>query len=125
MLDELQEAASTIFLSILRSSATQNGQFRLVMNSKIVDAEKPLLIVGHAHSHIEDGHVIAVLNPDKSLTSSNHPIIGASTELLKEIVSGKCDAMIELWIDAYKEDGITRMSSYKSRTPMDARYEVR
>ena len=43
---------------------------------------------------------------------------------LKDIVGGKCDAMLDLWIDAYKKDSVSEISSYKSRTPKDAKFKI-
>lgn len=114
MLDEIQKAALPIFLSVLRASADHGGHFRLLVTSKIDDDRKPLLIVGSAHGQVEDGHLIAVLNPTKALADASSNLIAGCAYTpggLKDIVSGKCDAMVELWIDAYKNDKVTRLAS--------------
>jgi len=46
-------------------------------------------------------------------------------DILKEIVSGNCDAMLELWIDAYKKDGVIELSRYKARKPKPAKFSIK
>ncbi len=89
--------------------------------------EKPLLVVGNAHGQVEDGHVIAILNPAEELAVSSKVAAGTAypTGFLKEVVSGRCDAMVELWIDAYKENKVSRIESYVSRSPQPAPFASR
>ena len=125
MKEKIKEVSTQLFNSVLKISANHQGTFRLVVTLQIDDQSKPLLVVGNAHSEVEDGHCIAVLNPEESLM--NEVIAGCAYMggSLKGIVQGKCDAMVELWIDAYKTDGISEISSYTSREPKDARFKVR
>ena len=125
MKKKIKEVSIHLFNSVLTISANQHGTFRLLVTIQIDDQSKPLFIVGNAHSEIEDGHCIAVLNPEKSLM--NEVIAGCAYtgSSLKGIVQGKCDAMVELWIDAYKTDGVGEISSYTSRAPQNARFEVK
>jgi hydroxyethylthiazole kinase-like sugar kinase family protein len=124
MLDEMKKIAVNIFSNILPLSAAHHGTFRLLITAKIAGAEKPILIVGNAHSDVEDGHIIAVLNPDEDIL--NKIVAGcAYGGLLKNIVSGKCDAMLDLWVDAYKTDGVSELSSYKAREPKPAKFTIR
>lgn len=127
MIDRLQEVTATLFLSVLSVSADHQGTFRLLVTSKIDNEEKPLLIVGNAHSQVEDGHVIALLNPTPELVASEKIAAGTAYPLglLKEIVAGQCDAMIELWIDAYKDNKVSRIERYVSRSPQPARFHIR
>lgn len=124
-----QEIALEIFLAILKRSPEHGGHFRVLMATSIAGEEKPLLIVGSAHKQFEDGHLIAVLNPSRTLYDSGQPTAGTTYagDLLKETVSGECDAMVELWVDAYKEypNKVSRLSHYQCRTPRSARMEFR
>lgn len=124
--DQLQEVAVSLFLAVLRVSADHQGTFRLLITSKIDGEEKPLLVVGNAHAQVEDGHVIAVFNPTKELAASDGVAPGTAypTGLLKEIVAGQCDAMVELWIDAYKNNKINCIGKYVSRSPQPARFKI-
>lgn len=65
IVEQVKKTAVSSFHNILRASADHNGRFRMVMTTRTGGAEKPLLIVGNAHGIVEDGHCIAVLNPDK------------------------------------------------------------
>ena len=127
MFDKLTKIAVDIFKVVLISSAENGGTFRILITAKVVEEEeeKPLLLVGNAHSRIEDGHVIAVFNPDQEILKSLVAGCAYAPGLLKQEVSGKCDAMIELWIDAYKTDGVSKISKYQARQPKPAKFEVR
>ena len=124
MKEKVKEIAVSLFKSVLKISSDQHGTFRLIVTAKIQDEDKPLLILGNAHSEIEDGHCIAILNPDKSIL--NKVVAGCSypADSLKEIVGGKCDLTVDLWIDAYKTNGVSEISSYKARNPKPAQFKV-
>lgn len=127
MIDQLQETVTSLFLAVLKVSADHQGTFRLIVTANVDGEEKPLLVVGNAHRHVEDGHVIGVLNPVEEIVQSTKVAAGVTYtgDLLKEIVAGKCDAMVELWIDAYKNDKVARISSYISRNRQPAKFKVR
>ena len=124
MLEELKIITEKLFRSVLSISAKNSGTFRLLITARIGEMEKPLLIVGNAHSDIEDGHVIAVFNPDEDIIENVYAGCVYMGDQLKDIVGGKCDAMLDLWIDAYKKDSVSEISSYKSRTPKDAKFKI-
>jgi hypothetical protein len=123
--EEVKEISVNIFNTILKSSADSAGTFRVLMTAKIEEKEKPLLVVGNAHASFEDGHCIAVLNPDENVLDKVQGGVHYHGGLLKETVQGKCDLMIELWIDAYKEDGVSVMGKYQARGGKEAKFEVR
>lgn len=127
MIDQLQETVTSLFLAVLKVSADHQGTFRLIVTANVDGEKKPLLVVGNAHKHVEDGHVIGVLNPVEEIVHSTKVAAGVtySGGLLKEIVAGKCDAMVELWVDAYKNDKVARISSYISRKKQPAKFKVR
>ena len=127
MIGQLQELAASLFLSVLKISADHQGRFRLLVTAKVNGEEKPLLIVGNAHGQVEDGHVIAILNPTEELALSNKIVAGTTYTfgLLKKIVSGQCDAMVELWVDAYKDNKVRPIERYVSRSPQPPRFKIR
>lgn len=123
MIEQLTKIADTVFRNLLPISAKESGIFRLLMTVDIDGAAKPLLIVGNAHSQIEDGDCIAVLNPDHDLLSELHGGV-AYMAGLKEIVSGRCDAMVHLWIEAYGSNETSVLYKYLSRSPSAAKFRV-
>lgn len=125
MLSALQGVTLDVLGSLIKYSGSQ-GKFQSTLTLRLGDVDKPVLIVGTAHGlpH-EDGDAIAVLNPDPDLVEGLHAGTGYSGAILKEIVSGKCDAMIHVWLDAYKKDGGSVIGKYVSRTMKDAKFEVR
>ncbi|WP_158577721.1 hypothetical protein [Cupriavidus sp. P-10] len=43
---------------------------------------------------------------------------------LKEIVAGRCDAMVHVWIDAYKSDSFTMLEKYTARASVGPKFKV-
>jgi hypothetical protein len=127
MIGQVQELAASLFLSVLKISGDHQGTFRLLVTAKVNGEEKPLLIVGNAHGQVKDGHVIAILNPTEELALSNKIVAGTTYTfgLLKKIVSGQCDAMVELWVDAYKDNKVRPIERYVSRSPQPPRFKIR
>ena len=123
--EEVKEIAINIFNTILKSSADSGGTFRVLITAKIEEKEKPLLVVGKAHASFEDGHCIAVLNPDENVLDKVQGGVYYHGDFLKKTVQGKCDLMVELWIDAYKEDGVSVTGKYQAREGNEAKFEIR
>lgn len=125
MKDKVKNIAEAIFKSMLLVSADHQGTFRLLITAKLDnDVEKPLLILGVAHSAVEDGHCIAILNPDEDL--QDKVIAGcAYGNSLKTIVQGKCDLMLNIWIDAYKKDGVCIIDSYQANIPKPSKFNIK
>lgn len=126
IVEEIKQAAVSSFRNILRASADHNGRFRMVMTTRAGGADKPLLIVGNAHGVVEDGHCIAILNPDKELVDLIKPGCAYGKQGLKEIVSKRCDLALDLWIDSYKEPehAVSVISRYRARQPSPAKFAV-
>lgn len=123
MLDKLAKIAEPVFRALLAHSAEERGIFRVLMTVNVDGSPKPLLIVGNAHPRIEDGDCIAVLNPDESLQKE---VTGGVAYMghIKTIVTGRCDAMVHLWIDDYGAKKVTMIWSYKARQAAPAKLEV-
>ena len=94
------------------------GPFRCLTAIYLEGAAMPVLMVGTADGQVEDGEAIVLLNPDEDLLDRFKPGVGYHGGLLKEIVSGKCDAMLHVWLDAYSKgpDRAKLLASYTTRT---------
>lgn len=57
------------------------------------DGSKNLLVVGSIYRDYNDGHCIAVLNPDARLAGQLKGGVGYSDDILKYMAKGRCDAM--------------------------------
>jgi len=126
VVEQVKQTAVSSFRNILRASAHHNGRFRMVLTTRTGDDDKPLLIVGNAHGVVEDGHCIAIQNPDKDLADLIRPGCAYGIGGLKEIVSKRCDLALDLWIDAYKEPehAVSIVARYKARNPQPAKFVV-
>lgn len=124
MKQKITDITKQVFDSILKVSAGTSGKFKLIVMAKFEDEVKPILIIGNAHSDIEDGHSITIVNPEQSLTSELIPGCSYPKDLLKKIVQGRCDAMVELFTETYKTEPPTELSSYFAKNPQPARFTV-
>ena len=122
--ERLMNAATDIFLGALKHT-DHGGNFKGIFTLNVDGAPKPVLLVGSAHGSHEDGQVTAVLNPDRDVIEKLEPGVGYHGGLLKEIVAGKCDAMVHVWIDAYKDDRFTVLEKYAARESVASKFEVR
>lgn len=126
--DDLAECIKKIairhFLSVLPVSAAHQAPFKTLITIDVDGEQMPLLIVGTAHSAVEDGSCIAVLNPDPQLATKLSGSWGANTRIFKEAVAKKCDMAIALWIDAYKKNGVVETARYVARESASARFSV-
>ena len=125
MQEKIQEIVLSHMLSSLKNSKAKATATRLITMIDIALVSKPLLIVGTSYQPYEDGHYIAVLNPDESII--NKIIAGCSYggRTLNEIVSGKCDFMLDLSIVVYKNTRITVANKYQSRSPKPPKFVVK
>lgn len=121
----------TLAFDVLRTligHAGKSGKFKAMVTINIGAEEKPVLLLGKANGlPFEDGDAIAVLNPDESLYDRLTAGTSYAGPLLTEIVSGKCDAMVHVWLDAYKpkEIGESVIASYVARAMLPAKQVVR
>ncbi|MBN3729485.1 hypothetical protein [Burkholderia sp. Tr-20390] len=125
VLTRLGAAAIDIVIGALRH-ADHGGTFKGLFTLNVDGSPKPVLLIGAAHGTHEDGQVIAILNPDEELSARVHAGVSYTGGLLKEIVAGKCDAMVHLWIEAYRKDPGSIIDTYQPRTDaVAAKFEVR
>lgn len=124
---KLASAAHDMIRMHIKNVKTR-GNFRSLFTLTVDGSPMPVLIVGVADGNIEDGQAIAILNPDEELQGRLDAGVGYSGGLLKEIVSGKCDAMVHVWLDAYKAplDGEIILDKYSPRSKFGpAKFTVR
>ncbi|KFB73747.1 MAG: hypothetical protein AW09_000994 [Candidatus Accumulibacter phosphatis] len=119
---QMKTLVAGVLRSVLAASPENNGTFRLVVTTSIGDTSKPVLIVGNAHRRFEDAHGIAVLNPDQRLLDEIRPGVGYNHGILKEIVSGRCDAMVDVWLVG---DNVRQGCTYRARQKRPASFMVR
>ena len=124
MKDIIAEKAAKIFLTMLNVTSYKDGTFRVMVSIDINEQKKPLMIIGTTHPDVEDGQCIAILNPDQELIERLQAGVGYNKGILKEIVSKKCDAMVHLWIDAYKNNKVTVINYYMSRSLNSSKFKV-
>lgn len=115
-------AATTLRAAIAHAPGAQ-GLFRQVITTKIDGEVKPVLVVGNAHADFNDGHVLAILNPDKSLADEIKPGVTCGASVLKAKVRGRCDALIDMFVAGQNTPHPSCV--YRSRTPEPARFSVR
>lgn len=120
----IEALAVHYFCAVLYASAETCAPFRGLITVPVGEEQKPLLLVGTAHLNKQDGHCIAVLNPDPDLVDQLHGGCGYTTPILKEIVSKRCDLALDIWIDAYREDGITVTTRYIAQEAKPAKFAV-
>ncbi|MCE3606567.1 hypothetical protein LXA47_23610 [Massilia sp. P8910] len=116
-IEQLKNAVVDYLDTLIKQAAGGGrGKFRGSFTLFVEGQATPVLIVGTADGSVEDGSAIALLNPDQELFDRLRPGVAYSGGLLKEIVSGKCDGMVHVWLDAYVKTS-TRAQLLDSYTP--------
>lgn len=98
------------------SEKNDDKGFKEIVEIDLAGETKTLFLVGYADRNIEDGSCIAILNPEKELLERIKPNVAYSGAILKEIIAKKCEFMVQVWVDAYKKDGVAILSSYRPRS---------
>lgn len=104
--NELISIAKKAILDTLGAEKKDGGKINTVTKIELGGKIQQLALIGYVSHEIEDGSCIALLNPDTELLDVIEPNVGYSTTILKEIIAQKCDSMVQIWLDAYKEDGL-------------------
>jgi hypothetical protein len=73
---------------------------------------REVLVLGHVHPEYNDGYCIAVLNPGAALQEQLQPAVAYSPAILKELVAGHCEAMVQVSLVGGKTREI---GSYRAR----------
>lgn len=101
----------------------ENVNFRMLVTARFDGQDKPVLLVGTLHGTLEDASVVAVLNPDEDLLPSvSSGYLGG--EDAAELVTGRCDAMVALWIEAYGQGSCSVSVSYQNPSPRPPQFVI-
>ena len=100
-IEALRDAAVGMLDALIKGAGAGRAPFRCLTTIFLEGAAFPAVVVGTADGAVEDGEAIALLNPDQDLLERFRPGVGYHGGLLGGIVSGKCDAMVNIWLDAY------------------------
>lgn len=111
---QIQQVATDVLTGVLKSSPSDDAGIKTLVSTEIEGQQKQLLIVGNTHRLFNDANCIAILNPDESLASKIRPGVAYMPGVLKEMVSGRCDSMVQLQMIG-KDSRIT--TSYRRRSP--------
>lgn len=121
-MDEINKQLAALAFDTLRTNIKHtkdnHALFKALLTISVEGNQLPVLLVGAAHGLHEDGEAIAMLNPEPDLYEKIHGGTAYSGGLLNEYVSGKCDGMVHVWLDAYKkpENQESILDSYSPRT---------
>lgn len=121
---QIEKVAISTFLATLTATTANSSGFRILITTTIDGSAKPLLMIGTVHGSIEDGHVIAILNPDIELCDQIKACCGYTPFILKEIVAKRCDMMVDVGISAYKSKPVNYVTTYQAREPKPAKFLV-
>ncbi|MEE3387773.1 hypothetical protein [Alcanivorax sp.] len=116
IVDQLAQIAESSVLSALSSNVKKDDIFEF-QEHEFSGVKSVVMLVGYVSHNIEDGSCIAVLNPDESIKEAIRPNVGYNSGILKEIFAQKCDALVQVWVDAYKpkKDRLSILTKYASR----------
>ena len=114
-LQQMQEVAGGIVKGILASMPKGDVAFKRTIHLQEGDHTE-VLVVGNVHPAYNDGYCIAVLNPRPALAEQLQPAVAYSSGILKELVAGHCEAMVQVWLvgGQVREGG--RYSARQSRS---------
>lgn len=122
---QIEQIAVSTFLAVLRASTENSSGFRILITTTVDGEMKPLLMIGSAHGGIEDGHVVAVLNPDQDLCDELQACCGYTPFILKEIVAKRCDMMVHVGVSAYRDKPVDYVTTYQAQKIKPAKFLVR
>lgn len=116
--DALRDTAVRMLDALIASAGDGRSPFRCLTAIYLEGEAMPVLMVGTADGLVEDGEAVVLLNPDEELLDRFKPSLGYHGGLLKEIVAGKRDAMLHVWLDAYSKapNRAKVLASYTPRT---------
>jgi hypothetical protein len=112
MIDLIKNKAIEQFRSIYEENEEYDRTFKLLIP---VGTDK-LLILGIMNTRFKYDTCVAILNPSDELTSSLVPGHAYTGNLLKKIVKGKCDLMVDLLVKTFSKSWEVKvMRKYQAR----------
>jgi predicted phosphodiesterase len=110
-LQQMKDVASGIVKGILASTPKADVAFKRMIPLQEGEVRE-VLVLGHVHPEYNDGYCIAVLNPGAALQEQLQPAVAYSPAILKELVAGHCEAMVQVSLVGGKTREI---GSYRAR----------
>lgn len=110
-LQQMKDVASGIVKGILASTPKADVAFKRTIPLQEGEVRE-VLVLGHVHPEYNDGYCIAVLNPGAALQEQLQPAVAYSPAILKELVAGHCEAMVQVSLVGGKTREI---GSYRAR----------
>jgi hypothetical protein len=110
-IEQIKDVAAGIVKGLLASAGKVDVDFKRVISLEAGE-HKELLVVGRAHREFNDGYCIAVLNPNEALIERLNPSY-YNNALLKELVAGHCDAMVNVECTGDKTSLVTSYTARK------------
>ena len=91
----MKDVAAGVVNGLLASATKSDVAFKRMVELQ-AGAGKDMLLLGSVHPAYNDGYCIAVLNPGAALQEQLQPAVAYSPKLLKELVAGHCEAMVQV-----------------------------
>lgn len=123
LIEQIKQLAAGYCRAAMAIGPDDNGTFRMLSTIDVAGEAKPLLLLGNAHRKYDDGHCIAILNPDAGLADKLVAGCGYNGIHLKEMVTRRCDVMLDVWIQG--DSRATIGSKYKAHNFRAAQFEVK
>ncbi|MBK6357129.1 MAG: hypothetical protein IPF44_10580 [Betaproteobacteria bacterium] len=98
-IQEMKDVAAGIVNGLLASAAKADVSFKRTIPFSAGKCNE-MLVFGNVHPDFNDGYCIAVLNPKQALQEQLQPAVAYSPAILKELVAGHCEAMVQVQIVA-------------------------
>jgi hypothetical protein len=115
-LEQMKDVAAGVVNGLLASATKADVAFKRMVELQ-AGAGKDVLVLGHVHPAYNDGYCIAVLNPKQALQEQLQPAVAYSPAILKELVAGHCDGMVQVSLVG----GVAQqVASYSARQKLPA-----
>jgi len=123
LIEEVKDIAVGYLKGVMTIGPDDDATFRILITTTVEGEAKPLLLLGNAHRKFDDGHCIAILNPDAELVDKLGAGCGYSGVNLKDMVTKRCDVMLDVWV--LGERRATIGNKYKAHRFQPAKFVVR
>jgi hypothetical protein len=94
-IQQMKDFAAGVVNGLLASTTKSDVAFKRMVELQ-AGAGKDVLLIGNVHPAYNDGYCIAVLNPKQALQEQLQPAVAYSPAILKELVAGHCEGMVQV-----------------------------
>ena len=123
IIEQLKQMAVGYLKGVMAIGSDDDATFRMLITATVGGEVKPVLLLGNAHRKFDDGHCIAILNPDAELVDKLGAGCGCSGLNLKDMVTKRCDVMLDVWIQGDMRSTIG--CRYRAQYFMPVKFVVR